>query len=205
MTTFCKNYNDIAWYGGVDFIFCRQKTLTDTRFCYIMENNNKEIGGEGMKLYIKQHIFTFGDRFSVYNESGEEVFFVEGEVFTFGKKLHLLDRGGRELAFIRQKLMSFLPRYIISRGEREVAEVVKQFTLFRHEYSVEGLGWHVSGDFFDHEYSICSGEREIARVSKEWFTWGDAYAIDIGSGEDAVNVLAVVLIIDAVLDAEDNG
>jgi uncharacterized protein YxjI len=41
-------------------------------------------------------------------------------------------------------------------------------------------------------------------VSKEWFTWGDAYAIDIGEGEDAVNVLSVVLIIDAVLAAEDN-
>ena len=63
----------------------------------------------------------------------------------------------------------------------------------------------MSGDFFDHEYSIYGGEREIARVSKEWFTWGDAYAIDVGAGEDVLNALSVVLIIDAVLDAEDNG
>ena len=157
-----------------------------------------------MKFYIKQHIFTWGDRFSIYNETGEEVFFVEGEVFSFGKKLQLLNARGEELAFISQKLFSFLPRYCISRGGRDVATVVKHFTLFRQEYSVEGLGWSVSGDFFEHEYCIASGEREIARISKEWFTWGDAYAIDIGSGEDIVNVLSVVLIIDAVLDAQDD-
>ncbi len=157
-----------------------------------------------MKLYVKQHIFTWGDKFSIYNEAGEEVFFVEGEVFSFGKKLHLLNARGEELAFIHQKLFSFLPRYYISRGGRDVAEVVKHFTLFRHEYSVEGLGWIVSGDFFDHEYSIYDGEREVTRVSKEWFTWGDAYAIDIGTGEDVINALAVVLVIDAVLDAQDD-
>ena len=157
-----------------------------------------------MKLYIKQHIFTWGDQFSVYDETGKEVFFVEGEVFSFGKKLHLLNARREEIAFIHQKLFSFLPRYYISRGGCDVAEVVKHVTLFRHEYSVRGLGWSVSGDFFDHEYSIYDGEHEVARISKEWFTWGDAYAIDIGTGEDAVNALAVVLIIDAVLDAEDD-
>ncbi|MBR0443652.1 MAG: LURP-one-related family protein [Clostridia bacterium] len=157
-----------------------------------------------MKLYIKQHIFTWGDKFSIYNEAGEEVFFVEGEVFSFGKKLHLLNQQGQELAFIAQKVFSFLPRYYISRDGRDVAEVVKHFTLFRHEYSVEGLGWRVSGDFFAHEYSICDDEHEIARVSKEWFTWGDAYAIDIGTGEDIVNALAVVLVIDAVLQDQND-
>ena len=157
-----------------------------------------------MKFYIKQHVFTWGDQFSIYDEAGAETLCVEGEVFTFGKKLHLMNMRGEELAYIHQKLLSFLPRYHISRRGEIVATVVKEFTLFRHEYTVEGLGWHVSGDFFDHEYSIFDGDHEIARGSKEWFTWGDAYAIDIGEGEDAVNVLSVVLIIDAVLAAEDN-
>ena len=157
-----------------------------------------------MKYYIKQHIFTWGDRFSIYDESGTETLYVEGEVFTFGKKLHLMNARGEELSYIHQKLLSFLPRYHISRRGEIVATVVKEMTLFHHEYRVEGLGWRVSGDFFDHEYAIYDGDHEIARVSKEWFTWGDAYAIDIGEGEDAVAVLSVVLVIDAVLAAEDN-
>lgn len=157
-----------------------------------------------MRFYIKQHIFSWGDRFSIYDGAGAEVYCVEGEVFTFGKKLHLLSMRGEELAYIHQKVFSFLPRYHISRRGEIVATVVKEFTLFRHEYTVEGLGWRASGDFFDHEYSIYDGEHEIARVSKEWFTWGDAYAIDVGEREDVISALAVVLIIDAVLAAEDN-
>ena len=47
-----------------------------------------------MSLYIKQHIFSWGDQFSVYDESGNEKYFVEGEVFSFGKKLHLYDMQG---------------------------------------------------------------------------------------------------------------
>ena len=156
-----------------------------------------------MKYYIKQHIFTWGDKFSIYDETGAEVFYVEGEVFTFGKKLHLMSATGEELAFISQKLFSFLPRFQISRRGELIGTVVKQFTMFRQEYSVEGLGWHVTGDFFAHEYSIGDRNREIARVSKEWLTWGDAYAIDLGTGENAVTALAVVLVIDAMLATDD--
>ena len=156
-----------------------------------------------MKLYIKQKVFTFGDRFAVTNEYGEEVYFVEGEVFTFGKKLHVYEAASRrEVAYIEQKLFSFLPKYYIYKNGEEVAEVVKEFTFFRHEYSVNGPNWLVQGDFFDHEYEMFDGEGVVVRVSKEWFTWGDAYEIDISSPVDEVTALAATLVIDACIEAE---
>ena len=157
-----------------------------------------------MKLYIQQRVFTFGDKFSIYDQNENESFYVEGEVFTFGKKLHLYSANGREAAFIHQKLFSFLPKYYISVNGTDVAEVVKEFTFFRNEYTVNGLGWKVSGDFMDHDYSITSEDRTIAVVSKQWFSWGDAYEIDIAEGIDPALAISVVLIIDACLDALDN-
>ena len=157
-----------------------------------------------MKLYIKQHIFTWGDKFSIYDEAGCERFFVEGEVFTFGKKLHLTDTRGVELSYIHQELSLFRPRYLIRRGSRDIAEVTREFTFFKPEYTVDGLGWRVEGDFFSHEYTVSRGDTAIASVSKEWFTLGDAYAIDIAPGVDAIDVLSVVLVIDAVLASQDN-
>ena len=62
-----------------------------------------------MNLYIKQHIFTWGDRFSVYDEAGNEKYQVEGEIFTWGKKLHLCDMQGRELAFIEFEYKQTFP------------------------------------------------------------------------------------------------
>lgn len=157
-----------------------------------------------MNLYIKQRVFTWGDKFSVYDADGNEKYYVEGEVFTFGKKLRLYSLSGSELAYIEQKLFSFLPRYYIYRNGREVAEAVKEFTFFYSEYNINGLGWSVSGDFFNHDYEIKDGDTAVASVSKEWFTFGDAYEIRIDANADEINVLAVVLVIDACIDAQRN-
>lgn len=155
-----------------------------------------------MKLYIKQRIFTWGDKFSIYDEAGNEKYYVEGEILTFGKKLHLYDPQGRELAYIEQQLLTFLPKYLIYRGEEEFAEVVKEFTFFHPEYTVNGPGWSVHGDFFDHDYEVVDGDRVIASVSKEWFTFGDAYEISFGANVDEIAALSVVLVIDACIDAQ---
>ena len=157
-----------------------------------------------MKLYLKQHVFTFGDQFTVYDERGNDRFYVDGEVFTFGKKLHIKDLAGNELIYIEQKVFSFLPTYHIYRGDVEVAEVVKEFAFFRHEYSIGGLNWHISGDVFDHEYSMDDGQYTIATVSKEWFTWGDAYEIDVHESVEPILALAVALVIDACMDSSNN-
>ena len=157
-----------------------------------------------MKLYIKQHVFTFGDKFSIYDSAGNECYYVEGEIFTFGKKLHLYDISGKKLSYIEQQLFTFLPRYCIERNGCVIAEVVKEFTFFKQEYSVEGLGWQVHGDFWDHTYEVTGGGRTIASVSKRWFTWGDTYEIDIADGLDEVMALAVVLVIDACIEAANN-
>lgn len=155
-----------------------------------------------MNLYIKQHIFTWGDKFSIYDEEGNEKYYVEGEIFTFGKKLHLYDLNGNELAYIEQKLLTFLPKYLIYRNGVQFAEVVKEFTIFHPEYTVNGPDWTVHGDFFDHDYDIVDGERTVASVSKEWFTLGDAYEISFGLDVDEVDALSVVLVIDACIEAQ---
>jgi len=157
-----------------------------------------------MKLYIKQHVFTWGDKFSIYDEAGNEKYRVEGEVFTLGKKLHLYDLMGQELAFIEQEVLTFLPKYHISRNGMQIAEVVKEFTFFKHEYTVNGLGWNVHGDFWDHEYEIADNGRTVASVSKEWMTWGDSYEIRFGAEVDEIAALAVVLVIDACIAAQNN-
>ena len=165
-------------------------------FPYIMEGF--------MKLYIQQKIFTWSDRFSIYDEAGHEKYYVEGEILSFGKKLRLYDLAGNELAYIEQQLFAFLPRYLVYRGEEAIAEVVKEFTFFHPEYTVDGLGWSVHGDFFDHDYEIMDGELMVASVSKEWFTLGDAYEISFGEGVDEIAALAVVLVIDACIGGQQH-
>lgn len=156
-----------------------------------------------MNLYLKQKVFSWGDKFTVYDENGNDVFYVKGEVFTLGKKLHIYNLSGEEICFIRQKLWSFLPRYSILRNGEVAAQVVKRFTFIRQAYSISGLDWSVDGNFSAHEYSVNNSDGyTLATVSKKWFTWGDSYEISIANGIDEVNLLAVVLVIDACLAAQ---
>ena len=158
-----------------------------------------------MKFYIKQKIFSWNDRFSVYDAYENELFRVEGELFSFGKKLTIFDRNGSELYRIEQELFRFRPRYHIVKDGEIQATVVKEFSMFTPYYTVEGPGWEVQGDFFDHDYEITDAGRLVASVQKQWFTWGDTYEISVDDrAYDPVAVLAVAIIIDCVLDSQDN-
>ena len=158
-----------------------------------------------MKLYIKQQIFSWNDHFSVYDAYENELFTVEGELFSFGKQLAILDRNGNEVYRIEQELFRFRPRYHVVRNGEIQATVVKEFSMFSPYYTVEGPGWEVQGDFFDHDYEITDAGRLVASVQKQWFTWGDTYEISVDDrAYDPVAVLAVAIIIDCVLDSQDN-
>ena len=152
-----------------------------------------------MKLYLKQKVFSLKDKFHIYDAQQNELFYAESEFFTFGKKLHLMNNAGEEVSFIHQKVMSFLPRYFINVNGEDVAEVVKKFTFIKQKYEINGLGWIVDGNFMAHEYTITKDGAPIATISKQWLTWGDTYEINIAEDKDTVNVLSVVLVIDAVM------
>ena len=151
-----------------------------------------------MKLYIREKVFSWGDKFTVKDAYGNDKYIVQGEVFSFGKKLHVYDRNGREVAFIKQEVWSWLPKYYVFCNDRQVAEIKKEFTLFFQRYSIEGLGWEINGSFMAHDYEITQGGSTIVRISKEWMTWGDSYELDIANPADELVALAVVLTIDCV-------
>ncbi len=152
-----------------------------------------------MKLYMKQKVFSWADRFTIKDEYGTDKYYVEGKVFSLGKKLHVYDLNGIEVAYIEQQIFTFMPRFYVYVNGSKVAEIVKEFTLFRPKYSIAGLGWEIDGSFMAHDYWITKNGNEIVRINKEWMTWGDTYQIDIREKEDEIITLAVVLAIDCVM------
>lgn len=154
------------------------------------------------KLYMKQKVFSLRDRFTVKDESEQDRYYVEGEIFTIGKKLHICDMAGNEVAFVQQKVLTFLPRFFVFVDGVQVAEIVKEFSILRPRYRIEGPGWRVEGDFWAHDYEIVDADAQpIVSVHKVWLAWGDSYELDISRREDEVQALATVLAIDCVLDA----
>ncbi len=157
-----------------------------------------------MKLYIKEKVFSWGDKFTVKDEAGRDKYVVEGEVFSWGKKLHVYDMNGCEVAFIKQEVWSWMPRYYVFCGDRQVAEIKKEFTFFP-KYSIDGLGWQIDGQFMAHDFEITRNGQRIVTITKEWMTWGDSYELDIANPADEIVALAVVLTIDCVMESNSGG
>jgi uncharacterized protein YxjI len=160
-----------------------------------------------VRLFIKQKVFSWNDRFTVRDENETDRYFVEGEIFSFGHHLHIYDASHNEVAYIQQKFLSFKPRYYIFKNGSQVAEFVKDFTLFKQKYSFGGLPWSIGGEFTRHDYSLSDVTYGsiIMTVSKQWFTWGDSYLLDIADGADEILCLAAVIAIDcANEDASHN-
>jgi uncharacterized protein YxjI len=157
-----------------------------------------------MKLYIKEKVFSWGEKFHVKDALGEDRYVVQGEIFSLGKKLHVYDMLGREVAFIKQELMTFLPCFSVFSDGEEIAQVKKEFSFLVPRYSIEGLGWEIEGSFWEHEYQITQNGLPIVTISKEWMTWGDSYELDIQNPADEIIALAVVLTIDCVREAQNN-
>jgi len=153
-----------------------------------------------MRYVMRQKFLSWGDKFTIQNESGEDVYFVDGKALSFGAQLSFLDTQGNELAFIKQKLLSWGPTYEIDcRGELRAVVKKAHFTLFQCKFTVDVPGpddLEAKGDFMHHEYTFLRGERVVAAASKQWFAWSDTYGVEVDEGEDDVLILAAVVVID---------
>ena len=138
------------------------------------------------------------------DEEGNDRYFVEGEFFSFGRKLHITTPEGREVARVEQEVFRFRPRYTVLVNGQPRAQIVREFTFFRPVYTVEGPGWQVEGNFWEHEYRVTDGGQPVISISKEWFTWGDCYTLDFSDRVGDLYALAIVLAIDCIVE-QSNG
>ena len=160
-----------------------------------------------MRYVMKEKIISWGDDFKIRDESGRDVFYVDGQVFSFGDKLSFKDMAGNELALIDQKLLSIGPTYEVFRAGERVAVVKKKlFTLLRNRFTIDVPGpndLEAVGNFIDKDYAFQRGGREVARVSKKWFRMTDTYGVDVAPGEDDVLILASAVVIDMCMHPDD--
>ncbi len=150
-----------------------------------------------MRLLFKQRFFSWFDSYDIYDEAGSVIYSVQGQL-AWGKCLHVYGAGEDYLGTVKQRVMTFLPQFEIYIGDEYAGVIRKEFSFFKPSFDIDYLGWHVEGDFFEWDYSISdmSGSH-IATVSKELMNFTDTYCIDVVNSDLALNVLMLVLAIDA--------
>lgn len=147
-----------------------------------------------MTLYFQEELFSF-DHFDIWDESGSVIYTVDRESVLWDRTLHVFDDQGRDVAQVHHVPFSIPTRFSITTLAQEV-ELVRNFTLFCHSYSIDALDWEISGDFTGHNYQFVRGEQQIAAMEKEWPALHDRYRLAVESPADALMALCVVLAID---------
>ena len=66
-----------------------------------------------MRLLIKQRVFSWGEKFDIYDEVGNVKYFVKGDIFSFGHQLHVFDMQNNEIGSVHEVIFSFPKRFEI--------------------------------------------------------------------------------------------
>ena len=154
-----------------------------------------------MRYIMKKKLFSIGSDFTIRDENGTDVFFVDGKALSLRDRLIFQDMSGNELAVVQKKLLSWGPTYEIYHGE-QLAAVVKEslFTMFGHRFTVDDSNGpddlEANGNFTDHQYTFTQGGSVVAQVSESWFSIADTYGVDIAGGQDDVLILACTVVIE---------
>lgn len=161
-----------------------------------------------MQLHIRQRIFSWGDSYDVYDETGEARYEVRSAIFSLGHQIHVYDKRAderhEEVGCIRQKLFTLMPTFEIEIGGQVMGTIRRKFTLLRQNYEVDYMGWDVEGDFIGWDYRVLNGPREILTISKQWLSWSDTYTLRYGNPADEIPGLLLVLAIDAANCSHDD-
>ena len=155
----------------------------------------------GAKYYINQK-FSIRDRFTVKDEEMNDVFYAEGKFLTIGKKIRLHAMDGDEVLYIEEKVLSFLSNYKIYIGNQLLSEVKQELAFFKKKYNIVTPNWHIRGDVWSMNFDIVEGSEPIATIRKKWFSFMDAYEIEVFKEDYLELILGVVIVIDADLEKD---
>ena len=150
------------------------------------------------ELYIKQKVFSLSGKFTVKDQQGNDVYFVEGSFMRVPKTFSIHNNTGSEVALITKKVFSFLPKFMIEVDGREVLTIKKEFSFFKARYTIDAAGIEVNGNWWDMNFEVYQHGEVAGKVSKEWFTWGDSYKVQVWNEEMETIILALVIAIDCV-------
>jgi len=150
------------------------------------------------KLYVQREGFTWNNEFFVNDEGGSAKYSVDGNFFTIAtQKLHIKDMTGIEVASIQHMVLSFMPRFIVFKGENQIAEIVRNFKL-SESFVVIGPNWNVEGNINDRLICVFQESSSIINIDRIRLTSGDSYMLEFDESTDEVLVIAVALVIYAV-------
>ncbi|QBO34937.1 hypothetical protein EQG49_00005 [Periweissella cryptocerci] len=154
------------------------------------------------QLYIKQKVFSIGDKYTVTDAQQRPQYAVAGSLFKIPKEFVISNMAGQAVGKITQRMFQFLPKFTVSLGGRDVAVISKRFSLFRPSYDIDAFGLTIQGNFWDMNFTVLRNGQQVAQVDQRWLSWGDTYEINVADESLELLIVSLTVAIDYVKQEE---
>ncbi|MBO0448324.1 LURP-one-related family protein [Enterococcus sp. MJM12] len=155
------------------------------------------------KLYIKQKVFSIGEKFNVTDADQEPLYHVQGSFLKIPKQFTIFDRNDHVIGEITKKVLALLPQFTVMIDDEAAIVIKKELTLFKARYHIEADGISVQGNWWDMDFEVVKDGLQIAVINKRWVSWGDTYEVTVFDERYEKLIVALVVAIDCV-KADDN-
>ncbi|WHA09028.1 LURP-one-related family protein [Enterococcus montenegrensis] len=155
------------------------------------------------KLYIKQKVFSIGEKFNVTDADQEPLYHVQGSFLKIPKQFTIFDRNDHVIGEITKKVLALLPQFTVMIDDEAAIVIKKELTLFKARYHIEADGISVQGNWWDMDFEVVKDGLQIAVINKRWVSWGDTYEVTVFDERYEKLIVALVVAIDCV-KGDDN-
>lgn len=153
-----------------------------------------------MKLFFKQHTFTWGGRFEVVDEAGKLVFTAKGSA-GLRHRIKVFDAQGKFLGMLQEKMMMSSCMFELWLGAKQCGRLYRKPRYGRTQYILECANWQVRGDMLNAKFTVTDAKgEEVARISKQLWKNTDLYTIELKEQKDALFAVLFTLAVDAEKD-----
>ena len=153
-----------------------------------------------MKLYIKEKVFSFHNRYFIKDEQDNNILEIYSKAISLGSKTWIKDPNGKELAYIEQELFHLMPNYNVFINGQKVFNIKKQFKFFKNDYELSN-NYKVEGNFLSHNFTVLNDKGEkVGEITRKYLTIGDQYNIDIIDEKDYILILTIIVAITNDID-----
>ncbi|MBQ4579953.1 MAG: hypothetical protein IJA83_04770 [Clostridia bacterium] len=122
-------------------------------------------------------------------------------LLTLRRKLRVFDRNQREVAFIQQKWVLMKGKYYVYR-EGRLAAVIREKWSWGEKYTIEQMGWTITGSKLPYEYVISKADTPLVRVTKGKLDSAMRFELDFLEEADELIACIAVIVIDYMANDE---
>jgi uncharacterized protein YxjI len=163
----------------------------------------RQFDREATRYQMHQRMLSIGDDYTIENDRGERVYYLDGKALRVRKTILFKDMDGHELCKIQERMLHVRDSMEIEGPDgKRIAMVHKALiTPLRERWVINvdgGPDLHAQGNFVEHEYTIERDGARVAEVSKRWFRVRDTYGVEVAPGENDILILAATTVIDTM-------